>query len=61
MMLLIFNNLILTVVFCISLSVVNTPLHSAGFEPLISYNISLSDFISASFQKSFYAALVSKV
>lgn len=40
MMLLIFNNLILTVVFCVSLSVVNAPLYSAGFEPLISYCIS---------------------
>lgn len=61
MMLLILNNLILTVVVCISLSVVNTPLHSAGFEPLISHYISLPDFISDSFQKNFYAALVSKM
>lgn len=61
MMLLVFNNLILIVVFCVSLSVVNTPLHSAALEPLISYCISLPDFISDSFQKNFYAVLVSKM
>lgn len=61
MMLLVFNKLTLIVVLCISLSVVSTPLHSAGLEPLISYYISLPDFIPDSFQKSFYAALVSKM
>lgn len=60
MMLLVVNKLTLIVVFCISLSVVNTPLHSAGLEALVSYNISLPDFISDSFQ-NFYAALVSKL